>query len=472
MTNLLSKSNFQKLYEKFNKAIEANDKDQLNQLATSVLIADLSDIVNKLSNSKTIFVFQNLKTHIAHLLFVHLDVETQIQVVEGISADELNALFASIPEKEIVDIIYVMPTKIVKKIESHLSGKKLERVIKAEKKNDNNIGAITKPSFVTVLEGHTIGESIDTMKAKYESKEIESFAIIYVHDKKDKLIGFIKLREFLFGKRNDQVEDVMTGITSLLHPSDTIEKAAALIGKYKLPMMPVVNSHGQQVGIVLSSDIALAVQAKATRDIQKMAAVSTMKGQPEQPYIKTSIGRIYKSRIVWIVMLMIAATFSQVLMEDETKFPVEFLTAVAPVIPLLMGTAGNAGGQASSTIIRSLSLGEITTKDYAKVVWKEVRVSLIIGITVFVVNVFRMAFTMLVISGKQIDEVISVSSPVVWASAAMLTIVVIAKFLGASMPMLAKKLKLDPALVAGPFIATFIDLLSIVTMLFWWTLLV
>ena len=315
---------------------------------------------------------------------------------------------------------------------------------------EDSAGSIMTPEFVDLKRNNTVEDAIKRIRRTGVDKE--TIYTCYVTDESRHLIGVITVKELLLHDNDDRIEDLMEEKVIYINTHDDQEKAADLLIKYDFLALPVVDMENRLVGIITVDDAMDVLQDENTEDIQKMNAIVPN----EKPYLKMSVFETWKSRIMWLMFLMVSATFTSLILNAfENKLSA--MIVLTSFIPMLTGTSGNAGGQASAVIIRAISLKEINYKDIFKVMWKEFRVGLVCGLTLAAVNfvkiwlIDRSLFGMDGITIK-VDLVISLT---------LVIEIIFAKMVGCAFPIIAKKLKFDPAVISSPFITTVMDALSL-----------
>ena len=296
----------------------------------------------------------------------------------------------------------------------------------------------------------TVGEAIKSIRRTGVDKE--TIYTCYVIDDKRHLVGTLPLRRLLLNEEDTPLTEIMSDDEQLIYVStmDDQEEVASIAKKYDLLSVPVVDKEERLVGIITIDDIVDIIDEEATEDFEKMALLRPS----EDEYLKTNVFTLAKNRIVWLLVLMVSATFTGQIIEGfEAKLAT--IAGLTACIPMLMDTGGNSGNQVSTLIIRGLALGEIQIKDYFKVLWKEIRVSVMVGVVLAIANAGRMLLLRLITGGDTANNVIFV------VCLSILAAVMVAKIIGCTLPMIAKLLKLDPALMAGPMITTIVDAVSL-----------
>ena len=343
-----------------------------------------------------------------------------------------------------------MPATVVKRILKNADSEMRESINALLKYPEDSAGSIMTPEFVDLKKDMTVEDAFKRIRRTGVDKE--TIYTCYVCDSSRKLIGVTTVKELLLHDYEDVIGDFMETNTISLNTLDDQELATQLFDKYNFLALPVVDMESRLVGIITVDDAIDVIQEENTEDLQKMNAMLPT----EKTYLKTSVLETWKSRFPWLLLLMISATFTgSIITGFEDKL--SSLTILTAFIPMLMDTGGNSGGQASVTVIRAMSLGEVTFKDYFKVIWKEIRVGLMCGSALAVVN-----FAKIWIVDKTMFHNDEITLMVDLAICTTLVIeIVFAKFIGCSLPMLAKKVGFDPAVMSSPFITTIVDAVSL-----------
>ncbi len=404
---------------------------------------DIAEVFEELPINDTIKLFRLLPKDLAADVFSNIDTEIQAQIITKLSDKEAVSIIDEMYADDAADLIDEMPSNVVKKILLQVSKETRTSINQLLKYPDNSAGSIMTVEYVDLKEYNTIKDAVKKIKDEYDEKE--TLDICYVTDKSRKLMGYVELKDLIINNEDKVVGDVMnTDIISVNTLTDQ-EEVAKMIKEYDLTSMAVVDSENKIVGIITIDDVIDIIDEETTEDIEKMNAILPT----EKSYLRLSTFEIWKSRIPWLLLLMVSATFTGKIIQhyEDSLASMVILTAF---IPMIMDTGGNAGGQSSATIIRSLSLEDIEFTDLLKVVFKEFRVALLVGITLAAANFVKLI---------TIDKV-TTSVALVVCSTLVMTVCV-AKVIGCSLPMIAKKLKFDPAVMASPFITTIVDAVSL-----------
>ncbi len=406
--------------------------------------ADIAALLNDFSKEKALILFRLLPKELAAETFVEMDSDIQSHLIQGFSDTELRDVMDEIFLDDAVDIVEEMPANVVKRILANTDSDTRSLINKILQYPDDSAGSIMTVEYVSLRKNMTVSEAITRIRQTGVDKE--TIYTCYVTDYNRKLLGIVTAKSLLLSEEDAIIGDIMDTNIISVHTHDDKEAVAQKFSKYDFLAMPVVDDENRLVGIVTVDDAIDVMQEEATEDIEKMAAIRPT----DKPYLQTGVWTTFKARIPWLLLLMVSATFTGMII---TKFEdaLSVSIALSAAIPMLMDTGGNSGGQASVTIIRSLSLSELRFKDIFKVLWKEFRVGLICGISLAAVNFLKM-FIFQRSTGVLIMLTISV---------ALFFAVVIAKLIGCVLPMLAQKVGFDPAVMSSPFITTIVDALSL-----------
>lgn len=423
----------------------------LRDILTTMNSADLAALFEELQDEKITFLFRMLPKELAAETFVEMDDDTQEMLIHSFSDSELKEIVDELYVDDAVDIIEEMPANVVKRIIRQADPETRKEINELLKYPEDSAGSIMTTEFVTLRPKMTSEEAIKRIRRTGIDKET-IYTCYVADDKTGKLAGIISIRTLLIAEDDEVVEDLMETNVISVNTLDDQEDVAHLFNKYNFLALPVVDTENRLVGIVTVDDAIDVMEEETTEDMQKMAAITPT----DKPYLKVGVIETWKSRIPWLLVLMISATFTGMIItfyEDALATSV----VLSAFIPMLMDTGGNSGSQASVTVIRSLSLGEIGFKDVPKIIFKESRVALLCGSVLAVANFAKMML---------IDNML-MSNPAVTVPVAMvvcLTLVVtvfVAKIIGCTLPLLAKKIGFDPAVMASPFITTLVDAISL-----------
>ena len=395
--------------------------------------------------------FRLLPKELASDVFIEFDTDTQESMINAFTDKELKAVLGDMFLDDAVDIIDEMPASLVKRILKSADPEDRKQINELLEYPDDSAGSIMTPEFVSFSKDMTVKESFD--KIRRTGVNSETIYTCYVTDNRKKLLGVVTVKDLLLADPDEKIEMVMDSSVISVETLEDKESVALELSDYDFLALPVVDKEGGIVGIVTVDDAIDVMQEEATEDIQKMAAMLPN----EKPYLKQSVWSIWKARIPWLLLLMISATFTSMILSgyEESLAALASGAVLYSFVPMLMDTAGNAGGQSSVTVIRSLALGDVELKDVFRILWKELRAALLLGLTVSVV-----CFAKLMLIDRLYNDV-TVKVALIVSSVLFITIL-LAKLIGCTLPLLAKKCRLDPAVVASPFITTIVDALSLI----------
>lgn len=431
-------------YTELNELLDEKKYNQFISEVNEMNAVDIADFLQTLDDQQLSKVFRMLKKDIAADVFAELDAEVQQKIIDSMKDSEISAFIDTLAMDDTVDMLEELPANVVARILKSSSPEQRKEINKFLKYSDQSAGSVMTSEFVRIKSNLTVEAAVDYIRKTGIDKE--TVYVIYVTDASRRLLGWVELRDLLFADKADLIEDIMYTAVISATTSDDKETVANLISKYDLLALPVVDSENRLVGIVTVDDALDVISQEATEDIEKMVAIVPT----DKPYLKVGVFETFIKRVPWLLILMISAAFTGSIIThyEEALGKVVILTAF---IPMLMGSGGNAGGQASVTIIRSLSLGEIRMRNIFKILWKELRVSLLCGTALAVA-----AFAKVMIFDRVSAEI------ALTVSLSLLATIVLAKLVGASLPILAKRVKLDPAVMASPFITTIVDAVSLI----------
>ena len=405
---------------------------------------DIASILENLSRENTLKAFRILSKNSASEVFSYLSSEKQQEIIESASDDELATIINEMFLDDTVDLIEEMPAGVVAKILKNTSTEQRKLINQFLKYPEDSAGSVMTVEYVSLKNDMNIREALERIRVKGIKNETVNDC--FVIDKERKLVGIIPIRELIINNEDVRLEDIMSCHFEKVQVDTDREVVAGLFRKYDLSTMPVVDMENRLVGIITIDDIVDVIDQENTEDLQKMAAMEPS----DKEYLKDSVFSLAKHRILWLLILMISATATGSIIR-KYEATLQSVVILAAFIPMLMDTGGNAGSQSSTLIIRGLALGEIKTNDVWKILWKEFRVSIIVGIVLAGVNFLRILYF----------DKIGIKMTFVVCSSLFAT-VVIAKVVGGILPVAAKKLKLDPAIMASPLITTIVDACALV----------
>ncbi len=422
-------------------------RDELSDMA----YPDIAEFIMDLDDDKlAVKIFRILPKDISADVFAYLETDSQAVIVQSITDSEIERLMDDLYVDDAVDFLEEVPANIVRRVLANTDKETRDIINRFLKYPENCAGSVMTIEMVELHDRLTVAEAIKSIRRSGVDKE--TIYTCYVIDDKRHLVGTIPLRRLLLNEEDTPLTEIMSDDEQLIFVKtmDDQEEVAAIAKKYDLLSVPVVDNENRLVGIITIDDIVDIIDEEATEDMEKMALLTPS----EDEYLKTGVFKLAKNRIGWLLILMIASTFTGQIIEGFEN-QLATIAGLTACIPMLMGTGGNSGNQVSTLIIRGLALGEVRIKDYFRVLWKEIRVSLMVGIILAVANYGRMLLLNLM-GSETSDSVILV------VSISVAAVVVVSKTIGCTLPIVAKLLKLDPALMAGPLITTLVDTISLV----------
>ena len=432
----------QQLIEELNELLEHKQFTKLHEVIADTNEMDVAEFMEQLTPLQQITCFRTLPKDQASDVFAELEPETQQNIISAITDQELSPIIEDLFVDDAVDMLEEMPAMVVKRVLKNAKPETRTLINQFLKYPEDSTGSIMTAEFLDLHKDMTVLQAIDRIRKRGE--ESEQIYTCYVTNHKRILEGVVTVKEMLLSPDDTIIEDIMETDIITASTLDDKETSAQTMMKYDFLAMPVVDKENRLVGIITADDVMDVIEEEATEDMEKMAAIAPS----DHPYLKTSVFTLAKNRIVWLMFLMISAMFTgSILTHYEAAF-VAFPLLVT-CMPMLTGTAGNAGAQASTLIIRGMSVGDIQLKDALRVAFKELRVAMLCGVALCIVNFARLAITY--------PEELATNIVV---SLSLFLIIIIAKFIGSLLPMLAKLIHVDPAIMASPVISTIMDSVS------------
>ena len=426
-----------------NALLEQKKYNTIKDLLTTLNPSDIAFMFEDMAQQRLALLFRLLPKQLAAEVFVELEVETQQLLITCFSDRELHDIINEMYVDDAVDLVEEMPAGVVKRILTQADPDTRRVINELLKYPEDSAGSIMTTEFVDLPASLTAGGAIEHIRKTGIDKETVN--VCYVIDNRRKLIGAVSIRSIILARPDALIGGIMEDNVISVATHEDQEEVAQMFARYNFTVLPVVDKEHRLGGIVTVDDAIDVIQEEATEDIAKMAAVT----HSDKPYMRLTTFEIWKSRIPWLMLLMLSSTFTQMIIsgfEDALSACI----VLTGFIPMLMGTGGNSGSQASVTIIRGLSLKEIELSDVFQILWKELRVSILCGLSLCVVNFAKL----------MIFDQLGVAVALV-VSGALLATIIVAKLVGCVLPLLAEKLGFDPAVMASPFITTIVDALSL-----------
>ena len=441
---------FELLEEEIIRLLEEKAYVSLREVLAEMNPVDIGIILSDLEERKIPILFRLLPKELASETFVEMDVDAQELLIQGFSDNELKEIINEMYDDDAADLVEEMPANVVKRILKQANPEMRAAINQILRYPENSAGSLMTTEYVSLRPDMMVEESI--LRIRRQGVDKETIYTCYV-TKDKKLLGLVTVKDLLLAESDDiLVEDIMlTNLISVTTHTDQ-EEVARMFAKYNFLALPVVDKESRLVGIVTFDDAMDVLEEETTEDIEIMGGMLPS----EKTYLKSSVWELFKNRIPWLLLLMVSATFTGLIItsfEDALAAQV----ALTAFIPMLMGTGGNSGSQSSVTVIRALSLGEVEPADLFQIIWKEIRTAVLCGVVLSVACFAKIYLVDMLLMGNS-DITVMVNAVVCLALGVT---VLISKLVGALLPLLAKVMKLDPAVMAGPFITSIVDAVSL-----------
>jgi len=430
--------------EKLKELYERKNFRELMERLNSLNEVDLAEFFKELDENEKIIFFRLLKKTRAVEVFSYLDPEQQLDLINSITETKLKELLESLAFDDKIDLLEEMPAQVVKKILQHITKDERKIINQFLKFPEDSAGSIMTIEYVDLKKHYTVKKALERIKKTGVNKE--TIYTCYVIDNSRRLEGTISLKDIILANEDREIRYLMDDRFIAVQTTDDQEEVAALFKKYDLLSVPVIDTENRLVGIITIDDIMDVIEEEDTEDFHKMAAMEVN----EESYLKTGVMTFARKRIPWLLVLMISATLTAKIMQHY-EVMLQSVVSLAMFVPMLMGTGGNAGSQSATLVIRGMAVGELDSKDIIKVIFKELRVSFLVGIILAAVNYAR------IIIFENLDTNIALTVSLTIAITVML-----AKLTGAVLPIIAKSFKIDPAIFAAPMISTIVDALTLI----------
>lgn len=436
--------------EEMGALLEARKMKQLQELLEEVDEFEAAEFLSELPPHQMTMVFRMLSKERGAEVFAELDAGEQEYIINSITDSELGSILEELYLDDTVDMMEELPANVVKRVMRIATPETRTLINQYLKYPENSAGSIMTAEFIDLKKYMSVRESFARIRRTGADKE--TIYTCFVTSKDRKLEGIVTVKDLILADEDAVIEDIMDDNVVFCTTTDDQEDVSGMFSDYDLLAIPVVDRENRLVGIVTVDDVIDVLEQEATEDMEIMAAITPS----DRPYMKTGVLEIWKNRIPWLLLLMVSATFTGIILTSfEDALAVQ--VALTVFIPMLMDTGGNSGSQASVTVIRSLSLGDVEFSDLPAVIWKEIRVAVLCGATLAAATFCKIMLVDRLLMGN--TSVTPMVAAVVCLT--MLLTVVCAKIVGCTLPMLADKLHLDPAVMASPFITTIVDAISL-----------
>ena len=429
--------------EEIRELLDAKKYTNIRQLLSELNEADIAFLMEEQETEERLKVFRILPKDLAADVFSYLEFDSQEAIIGSLSDMEAGSIIDNLMADDAADFLEEMPANVVERLLANANPQTRQAVNQLLRYPEDSAGSIMTVEYVSLKESLTVNQAIERIRAV--GLDSETINICYVLDARRELIGTVALRYLLLSRGDERIADIMHENVISIHTLMDQEQVAEQFKKYDFTAMPVVDNENRLVGIITVDDVVDIMEEETTEDMEKMAAIVPS----DKPYMRTGVGETFKKRIPWLLLLMVSATFTGAIIASFED-ALSACAVLVAFIPMLMDTGGNAGGQASVTVIRGLSLGEITYRDVPRVVWKQIRVSILCGGTLAAANFAKLMLF------DRVGLMVAFTVCLTLVAAVLMAMVV-----GCLLPIGAKRIGFDPAVMASPFITTIVDALSL-----------
>lgn len=437
-------ADYSKRVEELNSLLEKRDGTNLSKLLRRTNPVDIEEFISTLGSEDALIVFRLLKKEDAIEVFAELRPEDKDKIKKGLNDTEFHSLLDQLDFDDMIDTLEEMPASVVQKILRNTDTEKRKKVNQYLKFPEDSAASLMTPEFVELKIGMTVKEALQTIKRVGNNKV--TVYTCYVTDSTKKLLGYVSLRNIVTSEEDTLISTLLYEDVITVRTDEDQEDVARTFQKYGFTALPVVDKEDRLVGIITVDDIMWIIEQEATEDFQIMAATTP----EEEEYSKMSVWDLAKNRIPWLMFLMISSAFTSTILKSYEAV-IQSIIALNMFIPMLTDSGGNAGSQTSTLVIRAMATKDIELSDWAKVVWKECRIGMVCGLFLSVVGFFKCYLFDKV--GLEIALMVAVT---------LFFIVVTAKVVGSLLPIIAKRLGADPAIMASPLITTIVDSLGLI----------
>ena len=449
----MEERNYEQRREKLLQMLESRRLKSLQNELEDMNEFDIAEFLTELGEDDTvkmITVFRLLSKERGAEVFAELDAPEQQEIINSITDKELSYIVEDMYVDDAVDMMEELPANIVKRVMRTATPETRALINQYLKYPENSVGSIMTAEFVDLKKYMNVRESIARIRRVGEDKE--TIYVCYVTNAHRKLEGVVTVKDLLLHDDDAAIEDIMDTNVIFVRTTDDRSEAAERISDYDLLAIPVVDKEDRLVGIVTVDDVIDVLEEETTEDFDLMSGVSPS----DTPYSRATVTELWKRRIPWLMFLMLSATFTSMII-THFEDALSKVTVLTGFIPMLMGTGGNSGSQSSTAVIRSLSIGDTEPSDILGVVWKEIRVAVLCGLALSCVNFVKMLLVdRLLLSNPDVTAMVAFT-----VSATLIFVVIFAKAVGSTLPILAEKIGIDPAVMASPLISTITDAVSL-----------
>lgn len=438
--------------EEILELIDKKDFQSLKKILSDMLVPDVAIILQEIEEpANAVRIFRLLPKTMGAEVFGYIEEDLQEILVNYMTDKELAFIMEELYTDDAVDFIEEMPATVVERALKIASPETRSVINKFLSYEENTAGAIMTSEFLDVTEEMTVKQALN--RVKKIARDVPTINCLFVTDSKRILRGVVSIKDFILADPKKKIKSIMDDNIVFTHTNTDQEEVVMTFQKYDVLVLPVVDNENRLVGMVTADDVMEVIEEEATKDIHQMAGVVSN----DKPYLKTNVFKTFLYRLPWLLILMLSATFTGIIINAYEGTLNSLSPLLFACVPMLMGTGGNAGSQTSVTIIRGISLNEIEFKQIFSVLWKEIRISIMVAACLGVACFAKLQLIDRLLLGYNYTELVSLA-----VSIALFATIVIAKLVGCILPLVAKKCKLDPAVMASPFITTIVDVLSLI----------
>ena len=451
--------------KKIKSILKQKNVSQIRDYISDFPLVKIAESLEKLKFKESELIIRSLKSNDQSKLFPLLTHEIKEAIIKNFTKSQIAKIIIPMHTEDVVDFLEEFQDDLFSKAISVFSPKKCKEIIKILNYSDDLVGSIVSTDIVTLKKSWTISEALEVIKNHLEDIHFSHY--FYIVDNKNKLVGYVKVKDIIFENGQKPLKNFVKPTISVKATTDK-QIASQIFSKYNMSSLPVLDYNNEVIGIITSNSVIDVIQEEVGEDFQVIAGIKASKN----PYSKNKVFKLFKSRVIWLLLLMISSTLSQVVLDaflglagnnlnEQTSHiaTIGITSAIVAILPVISGAAGNAGSQSSTTIIRALSTGDITTKDYLKVFGKELKTSTLIGFLLGIANFLRLLIYYSVSGDINDSKYVFLSLA---ASLSLMIVIILAQVVGGILPLIAKALKIDPAVMAAPVLTTLIDTLSII----------
>lgn len=440
----------EKIFELLEEKKYFRCRDELLKFNEVDIAEMLEDVMRQYDMSRAIVLFRTLPKDVSVEVFANLDVDEQVEIINVITDPEIEHIISELDFDDMIDVLEELPANLVDKILSKASKAERRQINTFLKYKENSAGSLMTPDYINLSKNMTVREALDHVKEV--GMDSETIYTCYVLDRGRKLIGICSLRALVISPDDTKVSEIMREDIILCHVDDDQEEASDLFTRYGFLAIPVVDNEGRLVGIITVDDILEVIEDEITEDIERMGGVIDT---TDKDYLDMSVFAHVRARLPWLLLLMLSYFITGGLIASFEE-SLSQVIALVTYMPMLMGTGGNSGSQSSTLVIRGMATGELELSDWWRVMWKEIRVAVVIGIALSMINFVRIGLWEQ--RGEPQGMLVALT-----VCCTMVLVVIIAKLIGGSLPMIAKRIGIDPALMTGPMMASLTDMISLLT---------